>query len=66
VTFPLLADFHPKGEVIKAYGVWRDDKGYAFRTVYIVDKDGIIRWSKWIEKGPPDIEEVIAAVKTLS
>lgn len=51
--------------MLKAYGVWRDDKGYAFRTVYIVDKDGIIRWSKWIEKGAPDIEEVIAAVKNL-
>ena len=24
-TIPLLADFHPKGEVAKSYGVWSDD-----------------------------------------
>lgn len=65
LTFPLLADFHPKGEAMKQFGVWRDDRGYAWRTVYVVDKDGVIRWSKWIEKGAPDIEEVLAAVKAI-
>jgi len=66
LTFPLLADFHPKGEVQKKYGVWREERGYPWRTVYIVDKEGLIRWAKWIEKGAPDIEDVLAAVKEIA
>lgn len=50
---------------MKLYGVWREDRGHARRTVYLVDKDGVIRWSKWIERGAPDIEEVLAALKAL-
>ncbi len=43
-TYPLLADFHPKGEVSKAYGVWKDDKGISERAIFIVDKQGKIRY----------------------
>ena len=42
--YPLLADFHPKGEVSKKYGVWKDDKGICERAIVIVDKQGIIRY----------------------
>ena len=30
-TIPLLADFHPKGEVARAYGVWSEEYGVASR-----------------------------------
>jgi alkyl hydroperoxide reductase subunit AhpC len=43
-TYPLLADFHPKGEVTKKYGVWKEDKGISERAVVIVDKEGIVRY----------------------
>ena len=43
-TYPLLADFHPKGEVSKKYGVWKEDKGISERANVIVDKQGIIRY----------------------
>jgi peroxiredoxin len=42
--YPLLADFHPKGEVAKKYGVWMDDKGISQRAVIVVDKEGIVRY----------------------
>lgn len=42
--YPLLADFHPKGEVSKKYGVWKEDKGICERAIVIVDKKGIIRY----------------------
>ena len=42
--YPLLADFHPKGEVSKKYGVWKEDKGFCERAVVVVDKEGIIRY----------------------
>jgi alkyl hydroperoxide reductase subunit AhpC len=42
--YPLLADFHPKGEVAKKYGVWKEDRGISERAIVIVDKKGIIRY----------------------
>ena len=35
--YPLLADFHPKGEVSKKYGVFKEDKGICERAIVIVD-----------------------------
>ncbi len=43
--FPLLADFEPKGEVARAYRVYRDDDGTSERALFVIDADGIIRWS---------------------
>jgi peroxiredoxin len=43
--FPLLADFEPKGAVSRRYGVYRDDDGTSERALFVVDADGIIRWS---------------------
>ncbi|HEX9304318.1 MAG TPA: redoxin domain-containing protein [Thermoanaerobaculia bacterium] len=42
ITYPLLSDFHPKGEVAKKYGVFLDDKGMAARTAFVIGKDGKI------------------------
>ena len=43
--FPLLADFEPKGAVARRYGVYRDGDGFAERALFVIDGDGIIRWS---------------------
>ncbi len=43
LEFPLMADFWPHGEVARKYGVL-GRKGYAERTVFLIDKEGIIRW----------------------
>jgi len=43
--YPLLSDFWPHGEVSKAYGVFFEPRGFATRGTFIIDKDGIIRWS---------------------
>jgi peroxiredoxin len=45
VTIPLLADFHPKGEVAKAYGVFNEERGIAVRALVIVGPDGDVLWS---------------------
>jgi peroxiredoxin len=44
-TIPLLADFHPKGEVAKAYGVYSDEYGVAGRSLVMVGPDGVVTWS---------------------
>jgi peroxiredoxin len=43
--FPLLADFEPKGAVAKLYGAFRDGEGIAERALFVLDKNGTIRWS---------------------
>jgi peroxiredoxin len=43
--FPLLADFEPKGDVARRYGVYREDDGTTERALFVIDGDGIIRWS---------------------
>jgi peroxiredoxin len=43
--FPLLADFEPKGEVARLYGVYRQGDGSAERALFVIDANGIIHWS---------------------
>jgi peroxiredoxin len=43
--FPLLADFEPKGEVARLYGAYRQEDGTSERALFVLDGDGIIRWS---------------------
>ena len=43
--FPLLADFEPKGRVAKLYGAYRDSDGFCERALFVIDGEGIIRWS---------------------
>jgi peroxiredoxin len=50
VTIPLLADFHPKGEVAKAYGVWLESHGVAGRALVMIDPDGKVVWA---HQSPP-------------
>ena len=45
LSIPLLADFHPKGEVAKAYGVWSEDHGVAGRALVMVGADKTVQWS---------------------
>jgi peroxiredoxin len=42
-TYPLLAEFHPKGDISRKYGVYLEDKGLSARTAFIIGKDGRIR-----------------------
>ncbi|HMF88542.1 MAG TPA: redoxin domain-containing protein [Gemmatimonadaceae bacterium] len=43
--FPLLADFEPKGAVARQYGAYRDAEGTSERALFVLDGEGIIRWS---------------------
>jgi len=42
--FPLLADFWPHGGVARAYGVFNEQKGYANRGTFLIDKAGLVRY----------------------
>lgn len=43
--FSLLADFEPKGEVARKYGVYRKGEGVAERALFVIDGNGVIAWS---------------------
>ncbi|MFN8112546.1 MAG: redoxin domain-containing protein [Solirubrobacterales bacterium] len=45
LTFPLLADFHPKGEVCSAYGAYLEDWGHSNRSLVLIEPDGTVGWS---------------------
>jgi peroxiredoxin len=40
----LLSDFHPKGEVARAYGAYLEDWGTPNRSLVLIDEEGIVRW----------------------
>ena len=44
-TIPLLADFHPKGQMSSRYGVYNEERGTARRALVVIDPEGIVRWS---------------------
>lgn len=43
ITYPLISDFWPHGMVARQYGVLRDD-GSSERAIFIIDREGIIRF----------------------
>lgn len=43
ITYPLLSDFYPHGRVAEMYGVLRPE-GYSERAIFVIDKQGIIRY----------------------
>jgi peroxiredoxin len=45
LTMPLLADFHPKGEMSREYGAYQEEFGTDNRSLVLVDGDGMVRWS---------------------
>lgn len=65
-THTLLSDFWPHGEVSRAYGAFWDATGFATRATYVLDRDGVIRWS--VVNGPgearstDDYTQALAAI----
>ncbi|HET8712559.1 MAG TPA: peroxiredoxin [Gemmatimonadales bacterium] len=45
IEFPLLSDFEPKGEVSRKYGAYREKDGVSERALFVIDGNGVIRWS---------------------
>ena len=56
--FPLLSDFWPHGDVAKAYGVFSETMGAAIRGTFLVDRDGVLRWS--VVNGPGEARPLSA------
>jgi peroxiredoxin len=53
IRIPLLADFHPKGAVARAYGVYDEKWGNASRALVMIDPDLKV---KWAHRAPSPLE----------
>ena len=66
LPYPELSDFHPKGVVTQAFGLWNEERGTGNRAVIIVDKAGIIRFRETYVPGVlPNPEDILAAIDKL-
>ncbi len=64
--FPLLADFEPKGKVARTYHVYRAKDGTSERALYVIDADGIVRWSHVSPVGVnPGADGILRALENL-
>jgi mycoredoxin-dependent peroxiredoxin len=64
LTYPLLSDFWPHGEVASAYGVFNADRGCAIRGTFIIDRDGLIVWK--VENALPVARDIAEQQKILA
>ena len=63
ISYPLLADFMPRGAVGEKFGVYLADKGITGRAIAIVDRGGKVAWFKNYDiPVVPDMAEVAAAL----
>ena len=65
VPFPVASDFWPHGEVIKAFDVFNEDSGKAKRSVFIIDGEGVIRWSNVYTDSIPASGELLHELEKL-
>ncbi len=67
LKFPLVADFHPKGEMAAKFGLYLADKGITGRATVVVDKSGKVAWAKEQGLGEArDNKAIIAALAALA
>jgi mycoredoxin-dependent peroxiredoxin len=64
LEYPLLSDFWPHGEASRAFGVFDEAKGCAVRGTFVIDKEGVVRWS--VVNAIPDARDLNEYAKALA
>ena len=65
VSYPLLSDFWPHGATLQAYGVFNEEAGSARRSLFIIDKEGIVRHKEMHQGTLPDPAAVLQELDKL-
>ena len=66
ITYPLLADFEPKGGVAKSFGAYRDADGITERALFVIDKEGKVAFADIHDiKTQPDNEAIHDVLRKL-
>jgi peroxiredoxin len=67
ITFPLLADFEPKGTVSRQYGAYRFGAGFSERALFVLDPRGVVAWSQVVEpEENPGADGILTALDELT
>jgi peroxiredoxin len=67
LSYDLLSDFHPHGDVAAIFGVFRPKEGFSERAIFVIDKNGTVAWSKvYAIPEQPGNAEVLAALERLA
>ena len=66
LTYDLLSDFEPKGEVARLFGAYRQKDGISERAIFIVDKEGKLAFKDIHDiSDQPDNEELFEVLRKL-
>ena len=65
VPFPVASDFWPHGEVSRLYDVFNEQRGNSRRSIFIIDGEGVIRWSNVYTDSIPGSEELLQEIGKL-
>ena len=66
VNYPVLSDFNPLGQVSKMYDVFNEERGNSRRSVFVIDKDGVVQFKHLYEQGQLlDPAEILKEVESL-
>ena len=66
LRIPLLSDFEPKGAVARLYGVYDEKDGESGRALFVIDAEGMIRWSYLSPVGVnPGADGILKALENL-
>ena len=66
LSYDLLSDFHPKGEVARKYGAYREKEGISERALFSVDKEGKIAYKDIHDiSDQPDNEDLFEVLRKL-
>jgi peroxiredoxin len=66
IRFPLLADVHPRGQVAREYGVFREAQGVSARALFVLDAQRVIRFSKsYPDLLNPGVDELLTILETV-
>lgn len=66
LNFPLLADFEPKGSISQKYGAYKQKIGESARALFVIDGQGVIRWSHLSPDGiNPGADGILSALENL-
>ena len=66
LRFPLLSDFEPKGAVARLYNAYRPQDGTSERALFVIDPEGVIRWSYCSPVGVnPGADGILRALEAL-
>jgi alkyl hydroperoxide reductase subunit AhpC len=67
ICLPLLSDDAPPGAIAKAYGVYVPETGRSRRALFVIDAEGVVRWSEtYPDALNPGADGVLTALEALT